>query len=267
MSDTHRLKPGKKINLLELSTRGKDFHQDRDSAESEFADLRKELFKLQERLYAEGKQKLLVLFQAMDTGGKDGTIRDVFAGVNPHGVQVTSFKVPTSEELAHDFLWRIHKAAPSNGMIGIFNRSHYEDVIVVRVGDLLPESVWKPRYDFINQFEQMLSAAGTRVLKFYLHISEEEQKRRLQERIDTKKKQWKFSRDDLTKRKDWKEYMEVYDDALEKCTTQHAPWYAIPADQKWYRNLAVARVVVNALREMDPQFPKISAEIGRLTVE
>jgi len=257
MPHTHRLKPGKKVKLAEISTRGKDFHKDREAADAEFEELKKELIKLQERLYAESKQKLLVVFQAMDTGGKDSTIRSVFSGLNPQGVQVTSFKEPTKEELAHDFLWRIHKAVPASGYIGIFNRSHYEDVIVVRVANIFPESVWRPRYELINQFEQLLFSSGTRVLKFYLHISEEEQKKRLEERREDPRKNWKFSAEDLAKRKEWKEYMEVYEDAFAHCTTDEAPWYVIPADQKWYRNLAIARVVVATLKEMDPQWPKL----------
>jgi PPK2 family polyphosphate:nucleotide phosphotransferase len=258
MSHTHLLKPGKKIKLADISTRGKDFHKDREAAEEEFAELKKELIALQERLYAEAKQRLLVVLQAMDTGGKDGTIRAVFSGLNPQGVQVTSFKEPTKEELAHDFLWRIHKAVPAAGYIGVFNRSHYEDIIVVRVANIFPESVWRPRYKQINDFERLLTANHTKVLKFFLHISEEEQKDRLNDRRNDPRKNWKFSAEDLDKRKEWKEYMEVYQDAFEQCTTDEAPWYVIPADQKWYRNLAIVRVVVDALKEMDPQWPKLS---------
>jgi PPK2 family polyphosphate:nucleotide phosphotransferase len=257
MPNSHRLKPGKKVKLAEISTRGKDFHKDREAADQEFEGLKTELAKLQEKLYAESKQKLLVVLQAMDTGGKDSTIRNLFSGINPQGVQVKSFKEPTKEELAHDFLWRIHQAVPANGTIGVFNRSHYEDVIVVRVANIFPESIWRPRYEQINQFEQLLAASGTRVLKFYLHISEEEQKKRLQERLEDPRKNWKFNPDDLAKRKEWKEYMVVYEDAFEHCTTDEAPWYVIPSDQKWYRNLAIARVVVETLTEMDPQWPRL----------
>ena len=267
MPHTHRLKPGKKVKLAEISTRGKDFHKDREAADAEFEELKKELIKLQERLYAESKQKLLVVFQAMDTGGKDSTIRSVFSGLNPQGVQVTSFKEPTKEELAHDFLWRIHKAVPASGYIGIFNRSHYEDVIVVRVANIFPESVWRPRYELINQFERLLFSSGTRVLKFYLHISEEEQKKRLEERREDPRKNWKFSAEDLAKRKEWKEYMEVYEDAFAHCTTDEAPWYVIPADQKWYRNLAIARVVVATLKEMDPRWPKLPGSTKNAAVK
>ncbi|MCE9526891.1 MAG: polyphosphate kinase 2 family protein [Planctomycetales bacterium] len=233
MPHTHRLKPGHKVKLAEISTRGKDFHKDREGAEKEFEELKVELAKLQEKLYAESKQKVLVVLQAMDTGGKDSTIRNVFSGVNPQGVQVSSFKVPTADELAHDFLWRIHQRVPANGYIGIFNRSHYEDVIIVRVANLLPESVWRPRYELINQFEQLLAHGGTRVLKFYLHISEDEQKQRLKDRLDDPRKNWKFSAEDLRKRKEWKEYMELYEEASAHGTSDDAPWNVIPADQKW----------------------------------
>ena len=263
MNAIHRLKPGKKIKIEEISTRGKDFHKDRTAAEAEFDELKEELIKLQERLYAESKQKLLVVLQAMDTGGKDSTIRSVFSGLNPQGVQVTSFKEPTKEELAHDFLWRIHKAVPASGYIGVFNRSHYEDVIVVRVANIFPESVWRPRYEHINHFEQLLFSSGTRVLKFYLHISEEEQEKRLEERLEDPRKNWKFSAEDLAKRKEWKEYMEVYEDAFAHCTTDEAPWYVIPADQKWYRNLAIARVIVATLKDMDPQWPTLPSGTKR----
>lgn len=257
MPHTHRLKPGKKVKLADISTRGKDFHKDRAKAEAEFGELKAEIVQWQERLYAEGKQKLLVVLQAVDTGGKDSTIRSIFSGVNPQGVQVTSFKEPTEEELAHDFLWRIHQAVPASGNIGVFNRSHYEDVIVVRVANIFPESVWRPRYELINNFEQLLASSRTRVLKFYLHISEEEQKQRLKDRLEDPQKNWKFSAEDLSKRKEWKEYMEVYEDVFAHCTTDEAPWYIIPADQKWYRNLAIARVVAAALKEMDPQWPQL----------
>ncbi|MFW5691509.1 MAG: polyphosphate kinase 2 family protein [Chloroflexota bacterium] len=210
---------------------------------------------LQERLYAEGKQSLLVVFQAMDTGGKDSTIRRVFEGVNPAGVQVTGFKRPTSEELAHDFLWRIHQHTPPRGYIGIFNRSHYEDVLVVRVNELVPEAVWRARYDHINQFEKLLVDNGTRVLKFYLHISKDEQKQRLQDRLDDAEKHWKFDIGDLPVRERWDEYMRAFEDTLTHCNTTHAPWYVIPANRKWYRDLAVCRTIAETLEAMDPQYP------------
>lgn len=255
MLNNHRLKPEQPVRLAELATDGKQFHEDRKTAESEFKALRRELIELQRKLYAEGKQKLLIVFQAMDAGGKDGTIRNIFRGVNPQGVRVTSFKVPSKEELAHDFLWRIHKAVPAKGMISVFNRSHYEDVLVVRVHDIVPESVWRPRYEQINQFENLLHDTGTRILKFYLHISKEEQKERFQDRLDEPAKNWKFSVEDLEKRKYWGNYMTAYEEMLQRCTTSHSPWHVIPGNQKWYRNLAVTRTIVETLRDMNPQYP------------
>lgn len=266
MPDTHRLKPGKAIDLGKLSTRGKDFHDDRDRAEEEFYQLRDELIELQCRLYADGKQKLLVVLQAMDAGGKDGTIRHTFKGVNPQGVRVTSFKKPSDAELDHDFLWRIHNAVPGKGMIGVFNRSHYEDVLVVRVHNYVPEEVWRPRYELINTFEKLLVDSGTTVLKFFLHISKKEQKERFQDRLDEPDKNWKFSREDLEKRKLWDDYQLAFQDMLNHCTTKHAPWYAIPGDQKWYRNLAIMRVMIDTLKKMNPQYPE-SEDLSDVTID
>ncbi|MCP4788320.1 MAG: polyphosphate kinase 2 family protein [Fuerstiella sp.] len=256
MPKVHRLTPGIPVVLAKKSTRGKDFHDDRDAAEQEFGELRDELIRLQTALYAEGRQKLLVVLQAMDAGGKDGTIRHTFKGVNPQGVLVTSFKKPSSEDLAHDFLWRIHRAVPGRGMIGVFNRSHYEDVLVVRVNNIVPKNVWRPRYETINNFEKHLTDTGTRVLKFFLHISKDEQKERFQDRLDEPDKHWKFDHDDLNKREQWDEYQIAFQDMLNNCTTDRAPWHLIPGDQKWYRNLAIMRVMVDTLRNMDPQYPE-----------
>ena len=256
MPDTHRLTPGQKIKIADITTRGKDLHDDRKQAEKEFYALRDELIALQVALYAEGKQKLLIVLQAMDAGGKDGTTRHMCKGINPQGVRVTSFKKPSSRELDHDFLWRIHKAVPGKGMIEIFNRSHYEDVLVVRVDDIVPESVWRPRYEVINQFEKHLVDSGTTILKFFLHISKDEQKERFQDRLDEPDKNWKFDHGDLEKRKQWDDYQIAFQDMLNNCSTEHAPWYVIPADQKWYRNLAIMRVVVNTLKEMNPKYPE-----------
>ena len=256
MPDTHRLTPGQTIRLAELPTRADGFHDNRDAAEKEFKKLRKELAELQHRFYSEAKRKMLIVLQAMDAGGKDGTIRRVTQGINPQGVRVTSFKAPSKRELARDYLWRIHRDVPGKGMIRIFNRSHYEDVLVVRVDNLVPESVWKPRYEQINQFEKLLADTGTTIIKIYLHISKEEQRERFQERVDEREKNWKFSHDDLEKRKQWDDYMQAYEDALNRCTTPWAPWYAVPADQKWYRNLAIARILHATLTELDPQYPE-----------
>ena len=256
MPHTHRLTPGKKIRIAKLPTRADRFHDDRDKAEKEFKGLRKELAELQYRFYSEAKRKLLVVLQAMDAGGKDGTIRRVTEGINPQGVRVTSFKAPSKRELARDYLWRIHREVPGKGMIRIFNRSHYEDVLVVRVDNLAPKSVWGERYDQINQFEKLLADTGTTIVKIYLHISKEEQRERFQERIDDPTKNWKFSHEDLEKRKQWDDYMQAYEDVLNRCTTPWAPWHAVPADQKWYRNLAIARILHATLTELDPHYPE-----------
>jgi PPK2 family polyphosphate:nucleotide phosphotransferase len=251
----HRITPGSTVQLAEIPTRADSFHDDRKQAEQDFKELRDELIRLQNVLYAQNSQSLLIVLQAMDAGGKDGTIRKVFRGVNPQGVRVTSFKAPSKIELAHDFLWRIHKATPAKGMIAVFNRSHYEDVLITRVEKMISDDVCQARYQQINDFEKLLSDTGTRILKFYLHISPEEQKERFQDRLDVPEKNWKFNAGDLAKRKDWDKYMDAFQLALENCSTDTAPWHAIPADQKWYRNLAITRVIVETLKDMDPQYP------------
>lgn len=217
--------------------------------------LREEFALLQEKLWGEDRRSLLIVLQAMDTGGKDGVIRHVLKGVNPQGVKVVSFKSPTPEDLDHDFLWRIHRAAPARGEIGVFNRSHYEDVGIVRVHNLVPQEVWKQRYDLINGFERQLVHGGTVIRKFFLHISSEEQKDRLQARLDDPDKRWKFNIGDLEERKLWADYQMAYTEAIERTTSKDAPWYVIPAGRKWYRNWAVATVIVETLRKMDPHFP------------
>lgn len=267
MPETHRLAAGKSIRISKLSTCGKDFHDSRKQAEAEFAELQRELIDLQHRFYADDKHSLLIVLQAMDAGGKDSTIRSVFSGVNPQGVRVTSYKQPSTLERAHDFLWRIHQAAPARGMIGVFNRSHYEDVLVVRVENLVPPEVWQPRYEHINAFERLLTSSSTTVLKFFLHISKAEQKERFQKRLDHPEKHWKFSRMDVEKRKDWDRYMEAYEDALNQCTTDAAPWHVIPSDQKWYRNLAIGRVIVDTLKQIDPKFPPPDEDFADFVLE
>jgi len=255
MSVLHQIEFGTQVHLRDLPTRADSFHDDRKQAEQETATLKEQMRLLQRRLYAESKQQLLVVLQARDAGGKDGTIRKVFGGINPQGVTVHSFKVPSPEELAHDFLWRIHRKVPAKGMIGIFNRSHYEDILVVRVRKLAPEKVWRPRFEHINNFERNLVDSGTRILKFFLHISPEEQKERFRDRLEDPEKFWKFSPDDLAKRKLWGDYSDAFEEMMERCSTPYAPWYAIPADQKWYRNLVVTRTILATLQEMNPQFP------------
>lgn len=267
MASPHKLNPDLNVDLSSIPTDGKTYYPNRQEAEATFKENRKEIIDLQRRLYAEDKQSLLVVFQALDAGGKDGTIRKLFKGVNPQGVVVTSFKVPSKKELAHDFLWRVHQNTPARGMIGVFNRSHYEDVLVVRVHNIVPESIWRPRYEKINQFEKLLYDNGTRILKFYLHISKEEQKERFQERLDIPEKNWKFSLGDLEKRRFWNDYIAAYEEMLERCATPYAPWYIIPANQKWYRNLAISNVILNTLREMNPQFPPPEDDISGVVID
>jgi PPK2 family polyphosphate:nucleotide phosphotransferase len=264
--EQHRLSPGQPVNLAELSTSGKDYFDDKKLGKKTLKKLREELIEWQVRFYAEGKRKLLVVFQALDAGGKDGTTRAVFEGVNPQGVQVSSFKAPTKEELSRDFLWRVHQRVPASGMIGVFNRSHYEDVLVVRVEQLVPEAVWRPRYDQINEFEKLLADTGTTILKFYLHISSEEQKKGFQDRLADPTKRWKFSPEDLKKREDWDAYWAAYDEALTRCTTSWAPWYVVPADQNWYRNLVVANAIVATMRQLDPQYPMPEVDLEGIEI-
>lgn len=260
-----RLVPGMKVRLHEFDPNQK-FDWDKETAVSELGEWQARLEELQELLYADGSQALLVVLQAMDAGGKDGTIEKVFDGVNPLGVTVTSFKAPTPEELAHDFLWRVHKAVPRKGFIGIFNRSHYEDVLVVRVNNLVPPEVWKKRYDQINQFEKILADNGTRILKFFLHISKEEQKQRLQARLDDPTKHWKFSIGDLPVREQWDVYMKAYEDVLTKCNTEYAPWHIIPANRKWVRNLAVIRTIVETLQDMKLKYPPAEPGLDQVVI-
>jgi PPK2 family polyphosphate:nucleotide phosphotransferase len=231
------------------------------------AELNDELAELQERLWAENRRSLLVVLQALDAGGKDGAIRKVFSGVNPQGCRVTSFKAPSEEELAHDFLWRIHKATPRKGEIGIFNRSHYEDVLIVRVHDLVPKSVWSKRYAAINAFEANLAASGTTIVKFFLHISKEEQADRFRKRIENPEKNWKFRAEDLAEREHWDDYQKAFEDALTKTSTDVAPWFVIPADKKWYRDWALLSVLVATLRSMDPQYPEPEEDLSGIVVE
>jgi len=263
----HRLSPDEPVRLDKLSTRGRDFYNDRKQADAELDELRDELAGLQRRLYAENRHKLLIVLQAMDAGGKDGTVRHVFRGVDPQGVHVTSFRQPTAEELSHDFLWRVHRVVPSSGGIGVFNRSHYEDVLVPRVDELVPEVVWRKRYQQINDFERLLHESGTTILKFFLHISRDEQEKRLHARLTDPEKHWKFSDDDVVQRKHWGQYMAAYEEAFVTCGTEQVPWYVIPADQKWYRNLAIARVIVETLQKMNPQYPPPSINLEQYDLD
>lgn len=261
------VEPGEKLELAKIDTASTEGAPGRKSVtEAAIVPLREELSRFQERLWAEHRRSLLVVLQAMDTGGKDGTIRNVFSGVNPQGMRVVSFKAPTQEDLDHDFLWRIHRAAPSAGEIGLFNRSHYEDVCIVRVHNLVRPRVWRERYALINAFEKQLAHGRTVLVKFFLHISKDEQMRRLKARLEDPEKRWKFNRADLVERAVWNDYQVAYQEAIRKTSTETAPWYVIPADHKWYRNWAVATVVVDALKKMDPRVPE-SEDLGDVVID
>jgi len=231
---------------------------DRSDGKAELQELRKELPELQERLFADHRHALLVVLQGMDAAGKDGTVRHVFAGTNPQGVGVHSFKEPTPLEHDEDFLWRIHQAVPPKGYIGVFNRSQYEDVLVVRVHELVPESIWRPRFRAINDFERALTESRVTVLKFFLHISKDEQAKRFAKRLEDPHRRWKFSAADLKERENWDAYQAAYADVLRECSTDWAPWHVVPADHKWYRNLLVARRIVKTLKGLDLRYPDLN---------
>lgn len=255
MSQPLTVPPGKRIRLADFDPAYTGNIKGRKEAAEELEANIEALAELGYRLYAENRRALLLVLQGMDTSGKDGTIRHVMRGFNPQSCQVTSFKQPSLEELAHDFLWRIAKALPCKGNIGIFNRSHYEDVLVVRVHGLVPAKEWKSRYERIVAFEKLVTDGMTRIVKVFLHISKKEQRRRLQSRLADPTKRWKFDKSDLEERKLWDEYQRAYEDALTRCNTKFAPWYIVPADHKWYRNLVVSRILRETLEEMDPRFP------------
>jgi PPK2 family polyphosphate:nucleotide phosphotransferase len=261
------VQPGKKVRHVQWDpddTSG--FKGGEKEALKESAALDKTLDQLQEKLFAEHKHKVLIVLQAMDTGGKDGTIRRIFEGVDPSGVRVAHFREPSVDELDHDFLWRAHLQVPSKGELTIFNRSHYEGVLVERVHGIVPKEVWQARYREINDFERMLTEEDTMVLKFYLHISAEEQKRRLQARLDDPNKQWKFSVDDLAERKFWDEYMRAYEQALEETSTEWAPWYVVPSNRKWFRDLLVSSVIVKKLKGLNMKYPSLGRDPKSITI-
>ena len=250
------IKPGKKIILKEYDPAFTSNIQNKDQIEKKLEENISRLIELHYLLYAEHKKSVLIVLQGMDTAGKDGTIRHVFSGVNPQGCQVYSFKEPSVEELNHDFLWRIHNKVPASGNIGIFNRSHYEDVLVTRVNELIPKETWNSRYEQINNFEKSLSQNNVKIIKFFLHISKEEQKKRLMKRQNDQKKYWEFNPSDLKNRESWDKYMKAYEDVLNKCSTEWAPWFIIPADNKWFRNFAVSQMIVETLKSMNIKSPK-----------
>ncbi|MGI8897297.1 MAG: PPK2 family polyphosphate kinase [Pyrinomonadaceae bacterium] len=262
MGYAHRLEGERQIKLADFDP-GEDSGLKREEGEKKTARLIEELIELQELLYAVRTQSVLLILQGRDTSGKDGTIRHVAGPLNSQGCTVASFKVPTEEELAHDFLWRVHAQTPSAGDIKIFNRSHYEDVLVVRVHELVPAEVWRPRYDHINAFERLLADSATIILKFYLHISKDEQKQRLLKREEDPIKSWKLSVGDWSEREHWEDYTAAYDDALNRCSSKHAPWFIVPADKKWFRNLAVAETLRNALLPFKEGWLGRLEELGR----
>lgn len=264
----YRVKPGTRVKLDDYPADDKsEFDGSKKDADGVVQALMQQVDGLQEKLYAGGTRAVLFVLQALDTGGKDGTIRRVFSPLNPAGVHVATFKQPTSRELAHDYLWRAHKAMPERGHIGIFNRSHYEDVLVVRVHHLAPKEEWQKRYEQINAFESMLTQEGTTIVKFFLHISKEEQKQRLLARLQDPTKHWKFNPADLAERKLWDEYQKAYEDALSETSTDAAPWYIVPADRKWYRNIVIATVARDTLQALNPQYPQPQVDMENLVIE
>jgi PPK2 family polyphosphate:nucleotide phosphotransferase len=262
----YRVEPGEKVDLSHWATDETGSFADKAAAKPATRKNIRRLIELQELLYASSKHALLIVLQAMDAGGKDGAISHVFSGVNPQGCSVTSFKVPSHLELAHDYLWRYHNACPLRGMIGIFNRSHYESVLVERVHKIVPKEIWSKRYEQINEFEQMLASEKTVILKFFLHISKKEQKKRLQARLDDKTKHWKFDTADVAERKRWDEYTEAFEDALRHCSTTHAPWYVVPSDHKWFRNWVLSDTIVRTLETLDMKYPKPAEGLDKLRI-
>jgi PPK2 family polyphosphate:nucleotide phosphotransferase len=261
------VRPGQSVKLGQIDPDDTGKFKDKNDARELLKSNIERMAELQNVLYAEGKHALLIVLQAMDAGGKDGTIRSIMSGVNPQGVHVTSFKKPTDEELSHDFLWRIHKAVPPQGMIGIFNRSHYEDVLVVRVHNLVPKSVWQKRYDHINHFEQLLVDSGVMILKFYLHISKQEQQKRFQARLDKPHKRWKFNRGDLAERALWVDYMDAFASVFKRCSTGVAPWHIVPANKKWYRNLVISEKIVETLEGLNLKYPEPPEGLDEIVIE
>ncbi len=262
-----QVRPGTKVNLRRIGTDDTRPFKGQAQTRARLNAKLTRIAKLQVRLYAEGRRALLLVLQGMDAAGKDGTIKSVVRDVNPQGVVVNSFKAPSKEELAHDFLWRVEHKVPPRGMIGIFNRSHYEDVVIVRVKELVPKEVWSKRYAQINDFERRLSESYVRVVKVFLHISKDEQKDRLEDRLREPDKRWKFNPDDLKERARWRDYTRAWEAALSKCSSRWAPWHVVPADKKWYRNLVVADIVEEALREMAPRYPRPKFDPKKIKVE
>ena len=267
LADALLVKPRARVRLSRMDL-GDTHGWEKVAAEADLEQQLARLAELQDRLWAEAERSVLVVLQGIDAAGKDGTINKVMEAFNPQGCAVTSFKVPSAEELAHDYLWRIHEKVPRKGEIGIFNRSHYEDVLVVRVHDLVPRDVWSARYDQINEFERILADNGTTIVKFFLAIDRDEQRERFQARYDDPTKRWKFSMGDLEERKLWNDYQTAFDDALSKTSTAHAPWYVIPANRKWFRNLAVATILADTIAGLKPTYPPVGDDVpAELVIE
>lgn len=264
--DDYRVKPDERVKLDRTPTRyGGPL--DKEQGKQLLAHEHQRMIALQEKLYAEGKQGLLIVFQAMDAAGKDSTVRHVFNPLDAAGCHVTSFKAPSKEELAHDYLWRVHHHTPARGDLAVFNRSHYEELLIVRVKGWQPPDVWAKRYDHINHFEQMLTDEGTTIVKFYLHISKDYQKQRLQRRLDRPEKHWKFNPEDLLERAHWDDYQHAFEDVFEKCSPKHAPWHIIPAERRWARNLIVAKIVADTMEAMNPQIPAPTFDPSAIVIE
>jgi PPK2 family polyphosphate:nucleotide phosphotransferase len=264
--ERYRVLPGEEIDLSDLDPADTAAYEQHE-AEEELAGLVEQIAELQDRLYAEEERSVLVVLQGIDAAGKDSTVKHVFSGTNPQGVRVYSFKEPSNEEAAHDFLWRYHQHTPGRGMIHVFNRSHYEDVLVVRVKQLVEEERWRSRYESINDFERVLAREGTTIVKFFLHISKDAQLERFRERLEREDKHYKFSANDVRERRHWDDYQEAYQDALRATSTEWAPWYAIPSDHKWFRKLAVARIVASTLHQLDPKWPEPEEDLERFAAE
>lgn len=260
----YRVKPNKKVDLEKFSTKKDDSYSKKEVKEEILPQNLEKMFEFQEKLYAENKRGILVVLQAMDAAGKDSLVKKVFTALNPAGCKVTSFKQPSTEELDHDYLWRITKATPAYGEVGIFNRSHYEDVLVTRVHNLVnkknDDEFWEKRFEDINAFEKYLDNNGIKVVKFFLHVSKDEQKERLLDRINLEEKHWKFAASDILERENWDDYHRAYEDMLEHTSTDYAPWYVVPADNKWYTRLVVSEVMLDLFKQLDPHTPKLSKE-------
>ena len=266
LRDALRVEPGKKIRLADIDPSATHGHE-KESARATLQEGLDRLSGLQDRLWAESKHPVLIVLQGIDAAGKDGSVKHVMGAFNPMGCVVTSFKVPTAVEAAHDYLWRVHQRTPGKGEIAIFNRSHYEDVLVVRVHDFVPKTTWSRRFDHINAFEKELVDEGTTILKFFLLIDRDEQKARLQSRLDDPTKRWKFKLGDLAERKLWDDYLVAYEDVLNRCSTPAAPWYVIPANRNWFRNLAIAEILADTLDDLDPQYPEPSEDLAGVVIE